>query len=50
MDELRKELEHLKEKQFMLNMCDHWSKDDYEYSDKLHKRILEIESELKKAK
>lgn len=50
MDELKQELEKLKEKQFILQMCDHWSSEDYRYSNELHQKIREIEEKLKGAK
>ena len=50
MEKLKQELEELKEKQFLLQMCDHWSSEDYRYSNELHQKIREIEEKLKGAK
>lgn len=47
MEELKKELEELKRKLFMLNMVDSWDNEDYRISNEWHTRILEIEKELK---
>ena len=52
MEKLKQELEKLKEKQFMLQMCDHWSAEDYRYSNYLHDEIkrlkIKIEEETKR--
>ena len=44
---LKKELEELQNKSFYLQMCDHWSSDDYKTDREWHTRILEIKKELK---
>ena len=45
-EELKKELEELKEKKFMLQMCDHWSSDDYKYDRELTEKIRKLEKEI----
>lgn len=42
----KKELDELREKQFMLAMADYWDADDYRYDSELHQRIMELENEL----
>ena len=46
MKDISMELEKLKNDLFMLQMCDHWSSDDYRYADELRERIRELESEV----
>lgn len=46
LEEKKKELESLKYKYFMLQMCDHWDSSDYKYSNELHQRIMKLENEL----
>lgn len=50
MEELEKELKNLKDKEFMLNMCDNWDDSDYKYSWQLRNKIKKIESKLKELK
>lgn len=45
-EELKKELKELKEKEFMLQMCDHWSSDDYKYDRELNEKIRKLEKEI----
>lgn len=47
MEDLRKELEELEHKEFMLQMIDRWSDEDYKYSWELHNKIKEIKEKLK---
>lgn len=44
----KEELEDLENKYFMLQMCDHWSSDDYRYSDELYSKIMKLKSEISK--
>lgn len=47
MDELINEYEDIQQRQFMLNMCDHWDSNDYKTSNEYHARLRAIEKELK---
>lgn len=47
MEQLLKELEDINDKEFMIQMADHLSTEDYRYLDKLHTRKMEIKSILK---
>ena len=47
MDKLLKELEEINAKEFMIQMADHLSSDDYRYLNELHTRKMEIENKLK---
>lgn len=47
MDKLLKELEEINAKEFMIQMADHLSSDDYRYLDELRTRRREIENKLK---
>lgn len=48
MEELLKELEDINIKEFMIQMADHLSSDDYRYLNELHTRKMEIKSILEK--
>ena len=50
MDKLLKELEEINAKEFMIQMADHLSSEDYRYLDELHTRKMEIKSILEKQK
>ena len=50
MEELLKELEEINAKEFMIQMADHLSQEDYRYLDELHTRKMEIKSILEKQK
>ena len=50
MEELLKELEDINHKEFMIQMADHLSSDDYRYSNELHTRKMEIENKIKELK
>ena len=47
MEELIKELDDINEREFMIQMADHLSSDDYRYLDDLHQRRMAIKKELK---
>lgn len=47
MEELIKELDDINEREFMIQMADHLSSDDYRYLDDLHQRRMTIKKELK---
>lgn len=44
--ELEKELEELEQKEFMLQMVDHWSSEDYRYHDELCEKIRKIKQKI----
>ena len=46
MDKLLKELEEINSKEFMVQMADHLSSDDYRYLDELRTRRREIENKI----
>lgn len=50
MEKLLKELEEINAKEFMIQMADHLSQEDYRYLDELHTRKMEIKSILEKQK
>lgn len=47
MEELLKELEKINHSEFMIQMADHLSADDYRYLNELHTRKMEIKNKLK---
>ena len=47
MEQLIEELNKLNEKEFMIQMADHLSSDDYRYLNELHQRKMAIKKELK---
>lgn len=46
MEELLKELEDINSREFMVQMTDHLSSDDYRYLDELRTRRREIENKI----
>lgn len=46
MEELLKELETINIKEFMIQMADHLSSDDYRYLNELHTHKMEIENKI----
>ena len=46
MEELLKELEKINHNEFMIQMADHLSSDDYRYLDELRTRRREIENKI----
>ena len=46
-EELKKELQELADRRFMLDMKDRWTSEDYERNDEMFNRIKEIIEELK---
>lgn len=50
LSELKQELEELESKEFMLQMVDHWSTEDYRYSNELHEQIMLKKEEISKWK
>ncbi len=49
-EQLEKELEELKHREFMLNMVDTWDSSDYRYADELHNKIMVKKEEIEKCK
>ena len=47
MEELIKEHDKINEREFMVQMADHLSSDDYRYLDEVHQRRMTIKKELK---
>ena len=47
MEELLKELEDINSREFMVQMADHLSAEDYRYLDELRTRRREIENKIK---
>ena len=50
MEELLKELEKINHNEFMIQMADHLSSDDYRYLDELRTRRREIENKIEELK
>ena len=50
MEELLKELEKINHNEFMVQMADHLSSDDYKYLNELHTRKMEINKKIEKLK
>lgn len=50
LSELKKKLEELKHKEFMLQMIDHWSAEDYRYDRELHEKIMKVKKEIEEVK
>ena len=49
-EELKKELEELEHKEFMVQMIDHWSAEDYRYDRELHEKIMKVKKEIEEVK
>lgn len=50
MEQLKKELDELEEREFMLQMCDHWDSSDYRYEDELCEQIRNKKKEIQNYK
>lgn len=46
-EELEAKLENLQRREFLLQMCDHWDRSDYDLSWELHDEIRAIKKQLK---
>lgn len=46
LDQLKKELEELEHREFMLQMCDHWDSSDYRLSWELNDKIKAKKQEI----
>lgn len=44
---LKKQLKELEQREFMLQMVDHWSSEDYKYHDKLYTAIKDTKNTIK---
>ena len=47
MEDLIKELDDINEREFMIQMADHLSSEDYRFLDELHQRKMALKRELK---
>jgi len=47
-DEIQKQLNDLEERLFIINMVDHWQREDYEAYDRLFAEKKKLEEELEK--
>lgn len=47
MEELLSKLEDLEHREFLVQMIDHWSADDYRADRELHQEIMKTKKELK---
>lgn len=47
---LEKELEELEHKEFMVQMIDHWSSEDFRYDRELHEQIMKVKKEIEEVK
>lgn len=43
---LEKELEELEHKEFMVQMIDHWTQEDYKYDGELHEQIMKVRADI----
>ena len=50
LEQLEKELEELEQREFMVQMIDRWSSEDYRHADELHRLIREKEKEIELCK
>lgn len=45
-NELVKKLEDLEHREFMVQMIDHWTQEDYRYDNELHQEIMKTKKEI----
>lgn len=50
LEELEEKLKELKHKEFMVQMIDHWSAEDYRYDNELHEEIMKVKKEIEEVK
>ena len=50
LEELEKQLEELEHKEFMVQMIDHWSTEDFRYDRELHEQIMKVKKEIEEVK
>ena len=48
LEELKSKLEDLENQEFMLEMIDTWTSEDYKYSDEIHEQIMAVKKEIEK--
>jgi len=48
LEELKLKLKDLENKDFMLEMIDTWTSEDYRYSDEIHQQIMAVKKEIEK--
>lgn len=48
LEELKSKLEDLENQEFMLEMIDTWTSEDYKYSDEIHQQIIAVKKEIEK--
>ena len=46
LEELKSKLEDLENQEFMLEMTDTWTSEDYKYSDEIHQQMIAIKKEI----
>lgn len=46
LEELKSKLEDLENQEFMLEMIDTWTSEDYKYSDEIHQQMIAIKKEI----
>lgn len=50
LSELKKKLEDLEHREFMVQMIDYWSAEDYRYDRELHEEIMKVKKEIEEVK
>ena len=50
LEELEEKLKELKHREFMVQMIDHWSAEDYRYDRELHEEIMKVKKEIEEVK
>lgn len=50
LSELKKKLEDLEHREFMVQMIDHWTQEDYRYDNELHQKIMKVKKEIEEVK
>nr|DAY48181.1 MAG TPA: hypothetical protein [Caudoviricetes sp.] len=46
LQQLKSKLEDLENQEFMLEMIDTWTSEDYKYSDEIHEQIMAVKKEI----
>lgn len=50
LEELEEKLKELEHKEFMVQMIDYWSAEDYRYDRELHEKIMKVKKEIEEVK
>ena len=50
LEELEEKLKDLEHREFMVQMIDHWSTEDYRYDRELHEEIMKVKKEIEEVK